>query len=176
MQLASNFVLYAALLVPGTVYPPSTTRASWVMSVFHGRVLVPYPRLNRLVLFLKDHYGLDDIKERILEFIAVGKLRGGVHGRILCFVGPPGVGKTSIGHSIAKALDREFYRFSVGGLRDVAEIKGHRWVRDSVVDGYIIGWVLISSETDARRGGGGRPSAEYRYRLWGHVCMTDRRS
>lgn len=74
----------------------------------------------------KEHYGLEDVKKRILEFIAVSNLKGSVHGKILCFSGPPGVGKTSVAKSIANALDRKYFRFSVGGLSDVAELKGHR--------------------------------------------------
>ncbi|KAF8065961.1 lon protease [Scenedesmus sp. PABB004] len=73
-----------------------------------------------------EHYGLQDVKARILEFIAVSRLRGSAQGKILCLVGPPGVGKTSIGRSIAATLGRKYFRFSVGGLADVAEIKGHR--------------------------------------------------
>ncbi|MDX1587928.1 MAG: endopeptidase La [Oleiphilaceae bacterium] len=74
----------------------------------------------------RDHDGLDDIKDRILEFLAEGTFKGGISGSILLLVGPPGVGKTSIGRSVADALGRKFYRFSVGGMRDEAEIKGHR--------------------------------------------------
>ncbi|XP_011146818.1 lon protease homolog, mitochondrial [Harpegnathos saltator] len=74
----------------------------------------------------QDHYGMEDIKKRILEFIAVSQLKGTTQGKILCFHGPPGVGKTSIAKSISRALNREYFRFSVGGMMDVAEIKGHR--------------------------------------------------
>ena len=74
----------------------------------------------------RDHDGLDDVKDRIVEFLAVGMKRGEIAGSILLLVGPPGVGKTSIGRSVARALGRSFYRFSLGGMRDEAEIKGHR--------------------------------------------------
>ena len=74
----------------------------------------------------RDHEGLEDVKDRIMEFLAVAKLKGRISGTILLLVGPPGVGKTSVGRSVASAVDREFFRFSVGGIHDEAEMKGHR--------------------------------------------------
>jgi ATP-dependent Lon protease len=117
------------------------------------------------------HYGLDEAKERIIEYLAVRKLRGGdPHGPILCFVGPPGTGKTTLGEAIAASIGRQFYRISVGGVRDEAEIRGHRRTYVGSMPGLLIQAlrrvevrdpVLMIDEIDKMSGGGpsGDPTA-----------------
>jgi ATP-dependent Lon protease len=95
-----------------------------------------------------DHYGLKDVKERIVEYLAVRKLRNDTKGSIICLVGPPGVGKTSVGRSIARSLGKEFFRFSVGGMKDEAEIKGHRRTYIGALPGKIIQGIKIVKTRD----------------------------
>lgn len=103
-----------------------------------------YSLANANRILERDHFGLDDVKKRIMEFLSVRKLKQDAKGSILLLVGPPGVGKTSVGHSIADAMNKPFFRFSVGGLRDEAEIKGHRRTYIGALPGKIIQGLKIT--------------------------------
>src|SRR5687767_13314753 len=118
--VARNFVDWIVAI-------PWTERTDEVLDVAHARAILD-----------ADHYGLDEIKDRILDFIAVMSLVGRLDGQILCLVGPPGVGKTSLGRSIARALGRKFVRMALGGVRDEAEIRGHRRTYIGSMPGRII--------------------------------------
>jgi ATP-dependent Lon protease len=126
--------------------PSFSPEQSYVRTYLEWLCDLPWDTKDKAVLDIKrakrildeDHYGLEKVKQRILEYLAVQKLVGKIRGPILCFVGPPGTGKTSIGKSIARAMGRKFHRMSLGGVRDEAEIRGHRRTYVGALPGRII--------------------------------------
>ncbi len=128
------------------IIPPASPDHSVIISYLESLAELPWNKLSQDNLDLdkaqtildRDHYGLKKVKKRLIEYLAVRKLNPTGHGPILCFVGPPGVGKTSVGQSIADALGRKFARISLGGIRDEAEIRGHRRTYIGSMPGRII--------------------------------------
>jgi len=120
-------------------YSVTRNYLEWLTCLPWGKTCRERYSLNSAARALnKHHSGLEDVKDRILEFIAVGARKKAVGGSIILFVGPPGVGKTSLGKAIAEAVGRPFYRFSVGGMRDEAEIKGHRRTYIGAMPGKLV--------------------------------------
>ncbi len=139
-----------AMPAASSEYHVARTYVSWILDLPWG--LAPRPRVDlekaRQILE-RDHHGLEDVKERILQFLAVRCLKDDPRGPILCLAGPPGVGKTSLGKSVAEALGRPYVRVSVGGLRDEAEIKGHRRTYVGAMPGKILQALKRAGARDA---------------------------